>query len=73
MSRDTRQAVINTLIAVGAGLLAQGVLYVETTRDDIHDLKRDMAEVRCQVALLAHNITLPVDCKAAPSYTNAVP
>lgn len=71
MSRATRQTVINTLIAVGAGLIAQGWLYVETTREDIHDLKRDMAAVSCKVAIYTRSAELPDGCH--PSQFVAAP
>lgn len=44
------------------GLLVQGTLYAATLRDDIHDLKRDMADVRCTVAIYTRAASLPANC-----------
>jgi hypothetical protein len=53
------------------GLLVQGTLYAATVRDDIHDLKRDMAEVRCTVALYTHATMLPSNCIPGRNGENA--
>lgn len=53
------------IVALGMfllGLLVQGSLYAATVREDIHDLKRDMADVKCTVAVYTHAPLLPVDC-----------
>lgn len=44
------------------GLLVQAVLYSVTVRDDLRDLKRDMAEVRCTVAVFTQAPQLPPNC-----------
>lgn len=53
------------------GLLVQGTMYAATLRDDIHDLKRDMAEVRCTVAIYTRAPFLPVNCQPGRNGENA--
>lgn len=51
-----------TAITFFLGFLVQAVWYNLAVRDDIRDLKKDMSEVRCTVAVFTHAPQLPPNC-----------
>ena len=65
MTAAQRTAVERGLVAVVTfllGLVTQGMYYAASVREDIHDLKRDMADVRCTVAIYTRSALLPPNC-----------
>lgn len=53
---------VKVIVPFLLGLLMQAVWYNVAVRDDLHDLKRDMAEVRCTVAVFTKAPQLPPNC-----------
>lgn len=51
-----------TIVTFLLGFLVQAVWYNLAVRDDLRDLKRDMAEVRCTVAVFTQAPQLPPNC-----------
>lgn len=44
------------------GFVVQAIWYNIAVRDDLRDLKKDMAEVRCTVAVFTHAPQFPPNC-----------
>lgn len=62
MSAETKRVLANAIVTLLVGLVAQGALYAVTVREDIHELQRDVSELRCQVSVMTQQITLPAGC-----------
>jgi hypothetical protein len=61
-SRSFGEKLLGWVIPFLIGIVGQGALYASTVQQDIHDLKRDMADLKCTVAIYTRSPLLPPNC-----------